>query len=133
MCSYPSDGGPTGGPGAGSDSCENARIMTALAKGTLSFPGFFISDEGAVTAPHNATSFVAGCDTYLGAGPNSADFARWLHDGEVSAARLDDAARRTLMPRFLLGEFDNPATVPWWDHDSGCGVVGAPEGLSSNA
>eukprot|EP01052_Picozoa_sp_SAG31_P040732 SAG31_NODE_5976_length_2229_cov_3.461340_2_plen_454_part_00 len=44
----------------------------------------------------------------------------------VSLSRLDDAARRTLLPRFLLGEFDPPQTVPFWDTTKKCSVIGCP-------
>ena len=86
---------------------------------------FFVSDEGAVTDPHNPESFRSGTDVYLGPGPSEQDFTTWSRDGEIPKGRVDDAARRTLLPRFLLGEFDDPSTVPFWDHAGGCGVVGA--------
>ena len=86
---------------------------------------FFVSDEGAVTDPHDPESFRSGTDVYLGAGPSEEDFTKWSKDGEIPKGRVDDAARRTLLPRFLLGEFDDPSTVPFWDHAGGCGVVGA--------
>jgi beta-glucosidase-like glycosyl hydrolase len=84
-------------------------------------------DEGAVTEPHEPVSFQAGTDVYLGAGPSASDFEGWLAHGQIPQARLDDAAYRTLMPRFLLGEFDESHTVPFWDTVRGCAVVGAPE------
>jgi beta-glucosidase len=113
---------------AGSASCTNSRIMTSLAKQSLQFPGFFISDEGAVQDPTSPASFGAGCDTFLGSGGPSGDsIDRWLKEGAIPKGRLDDAATRTLLPRFLLGEFDDPSTVPFWDHARGCSVVGSPE------
>ena len=102
--------------------------MTSLAKQSLQFPGFFISDEGAVQDPTSPASFGAGCDTFLGSGGPSGDsIDRWLKEGAIPKGRLDDAASRTLLPRFLLGEFDDPSTVPFWDHARGCSVVGSPE------
>jgi beta-glucosidase len=135
MCSYTCDGDPSCSGGAsekaqmaGSSSCTNPRIMTSLAKGSLGFPGFFISDEGAVQDSKSPASFGAGCDTFLGSGGPSGDsISSWLADGAIPKGRLDDAATRTLLPRFLLGEFDPPSTVPFWDHAGGCGVVGSAE------
>lgn len=127
MCSYPKPMTAGGSTAAGSSSCMNHRILTNLAKRHLKFDGFFISDEGAVTSPHDPLSFQAGTDVYLGAGPSGDDFEGWIAHGDVPKSRLDDAAYRTLMPRFLLGEFDDPDTVPYWDKARGCSVVGAPE------
>lgn len=135
MCSYTCDGDPSCGGGAtekaqmaGSASCTNHRIMTSLAKESLDFPGFFISDEGAVQDKNSPASFGAGCDTFLGSGGPSGDSINsWLTDGAIPKGRLDDAATRTLLPRFLLGEFDDPSTVPFWDHEAGCSVVGSKE------
>ena len=134
MCSYTCDGDPgctdptEKAQMAGSASCTNSRIMTSLAKTSLRFPGFFISDEGAVQDSSSPASFGAGCDTFLGSGgPSGASIDKWLKDGAIPSGRLDDAATRTLLPRFLLGEFDDPATVPFWDHANGCSVVGSPE------
>ena len=122
MCSYDSDGntGKREGAGAGSYSCGNARILDSLAKDTLQFPGYIISDEGAVRNASTPQVFGAGTDVFLGYGqPSDDSIKRWLQNGEIEKGRLDDAARRTLLHRFLLGEFDHPEENPFWDHAAG--------------
>ena len=115
-------------PMAGTNSCNNSRILTALAKQTLGLQGYIISDEGAVGDPHSPDSFRSGLDTYLGAGPSEIDFNNFLHRGQITMERVNDAAVRTLRARMLLGEFDldDDSSNPFWDKEHGCEVIGAP-------
>lgn len=121
MCSY------TEQDYAGSNSCTNSRILDAVLKQRYNFSGFVISDLGAVDG-HTAASIAAGMDVYLGSGPNGREVKSWLASGLLTQARLDDAVSRTLLPRFMEGEFDPVEMVPYWDTTKyGCDKVGAPE------
>ena len=95
------------------DSCTNSRILDVILKDRYNFSGFVISDLGAVDAT-KPDSLAAGMDVYLGRGVSAANVQTWLLQGKLSQARLDDAVRRTMLPRFLEGEFDPPAQVPYW-------------------
>ena len=60
-------------------------------------------------------------------GASRAWLCSYVPAGAIPKGRLDDAAYRNLLPRFLLGEFDiNASASPFWDHENGCSVVGAP-------
>ena len=109
MCSYTKTG-----KYAGSNSCTNTRILNDILKERYNFSGFVISDLGAVDNVHEK-ALVAGMDVYLGSGASGADVGGWLKDGTLTEARLDDAVSRTMLPRFLEGEFDPPEMVPYWD------------------
>jgi beta-glucosidase len=121
MCSY------TEQSYAGSNSCTNPRILDDILKRRFNFTGFVISDLGAVDG-HTAASIAAGMDVYLGSGPSGNEVHSWLSSGKLTHERLDDAVSRTLLPRFMEGEFDPPHMVPYWDQAHfGCDKVGAPE------
>ena len=93
MCSYPTPMTAGGTTGAGSGSCTNHRILTALAKGTLKFPGNFISDEGAVQNSSSPAAFGGGVDIFLGSGnPGGELIQQWLDDGECSPTCLGEDA-----------------------------------------
>lgn len=125
MCSYNGDHKK---PAAGSDSCTNHRILETLLRGRLGFHGFVISDLGAVdtSVPE---SLVAGMDVYLGKSPTASTVQSWI-DNETSPlheARLDQAVSRSLLARFLEGEFegiDPLATVAYWNYS--CDKIGDP-------
>ena len=125
MCSYTEQ--HSAGTSAGTNSCSNSRILDTILKQRYNFSGFVISDLGAVDGS-TAASIAAGMDVYLGQGPNGQEVRSWLASGKLTEARLDDAVSRTLLPRFLEGEFDPPSMVPYWDQSKfGCDRVGAPE------
>ena len=122
MCSY----GPVAGVRgyAGTESCTNDRILQTILKGRYNFSGFVISDLGAVDAS-KPDSLQAGMDVYLGTGAGAGDVQAWLQKGSLDQTRLDDAVRRTMLPRFLEGEFDPPEMVPYWDTAAfGCDQIG---------
>ena len=65
-------------------------------------------------------------DVYLGSGASLSSVQSWLQAGSITQARLDDAVRRIMLPRFLEGEFDPPEMVPFWDETKfGCDQIGA--------
>ena len=121
MCSY------TEKDYAGSNSCTNPRILDTILKQRYEFSGFVISDLGAVDG-HTAASIAAGMDVYLGTGPNGEEVKSWLSSGQLTQERLNNAVSRTLLPRFMEGEFDPPELVPYWNQKKfGCDRVGASE------
>jgi beta-glucosidase len=92
--------------------CENEWLLGRVLKGDWSFPGYVMSDWGAVHA--TVRSARAGLDQesayafdrkpYFGAALGQA-----LASGQLPAARLDDMARRILRSMFAVGVVDHPA------------------------
>ncbi|MGH7996086.1 MAG: glycoside hydrolase family 3 N-terminal domain-containing protein [Opitutaceae bacterium] len=97
----------------------NAFTLSTILKGEWRFPGFVVSDWGAVPelmlhgiANDEATAarkaFMAGVDMDM----QSTLFLYHLPDlvrsGAVPRSRLDDAVRRVLRLKFALGLFDHP-------------------------
>eukprot|EP00041_Stephanoeca_diplocostata_P025297 m.658594 g.658594 ORF g.658594 m.658594 type:complete len:1066 (+) comp22720_c1_seq7:113-3310(+) len=120
MCSYTKDGYP------GTNSCTNPRILDNILKQRYNFSGFVISDLGAVQASV-PDSLVSGMDVYLGTGATASAVQQWLSTGKLTMERLNNAVARTLLPRFLEGEFDPPHMVPYWNQTRyGCHQLGSP-------
>jgi beta-glucosidase len=89
-------------------SCENDWLLNHVLKGDWRYPGFVMSDWGAVHS--TVRSALAGLDQESGAQLDTRDFfddlGRALADGEVPQARLDDMARRILTSVFACGVAD---------------------------
>ena len=89
----------------GSYSCENGWLLTQVLKGDWRYPGFVMSDWGAVHS--TVRSALAGLDQELGEQLDTQNFFDRLGpaiaDGEVPQARLDDMARRILTSIFACG------------------------------
>ena len=95
----------------GAYACESAWLLERVLKGDWGFPGYVMSDWGAVHS--TVRSAVAGLDQesayvfdskpYFGAALREAVTA-----GRVPAARLDDMARRILRSMFASGVMDHP-------------------------
>ena len=95
----------------GVHACENEWLLERVLKGDWGFPGYVMSDWGAVHS--TARSALAGLDQesgyvfdsrpYFGAALSAA-----LAAGRVPAARLDDMARRILRSMFAAGVVDHP-------------------------
>jgi beta-glucosidase len=99
MCSYNKVNGDW--------SCENDELLKRTLKQEWGFRGFVLSDWGAT---HSAAKAInAGLDQEQ---PMAAHFGEALRkaiaDGQVTQARLDDAARRILRTMFALGVVDDP-------------------------
>jgi beta-glucosidase len=104
MCSYNKVNGDW--------ACENAFLLDQVLKRDWGYPGYVMSDWGAVHSTAKAAN--AGLDqesaaesfdkeVYFGA-PLEQALAR----GEVSRARLDDMVGRILRSMFAVGLFDHP-------------------------
>ena len=99
----------------GAYGCNNARLLNDILKGEWAYPGFVMSDWGAV----KATSFaVNGLDQQSG---EEADEAVWfgaplkaaVQGGLIPAARLSDMVRRILYAQFAAGLFEpRPKPAP---------------------
>jgi beta-glucosidase len=100
MCAYNRVNGAYG--------CENAWLLDQVLKRDWKYPGFVMSDWGAV---HGLQAFGAGLDQQSG---EQLDDKVWfdqplkgaLETGAASRERVDDAARRILRAMFAAGLFD---------------------------
>ena len=115
MCSYNSvDGVPA---------CANPRLLGNILREEWSFPGYVVSDCGAIgdiyewhkaaktAAEGVAMAIKAGCD--LDCGLEYENVVPAVRQGLLLEKDVDTAVRRLLTARFKLGMFDPPAMVPW--------------------
>jgi len=103
MCSYNKINGVYG--------CENPYTLTTVLKKDWGFPGWVMSDWGAVHSTVEAAN--AGLDQESAFLADSQDFfgerlRQALSDGRVARTRLDDMVRRILHSAFAAGIIDNP-------------------------
>ncbi len=96
-------------------SCENDWLLNQVLKGDWRYPGFVMSDWGAVHS--TVRSALAGLDQESGEQLDTQNFFDRLgfavQEGEVPQARLDDMARRIVTSIFACGLADNaPASDP---------------------
>jgi beta-glucosidase len=95
--------------------CENEWLLSQVLKGDWRYPGFVMSDWGAVhSTVHSA---LAGLDQESGEQLDTQNFfadglSQAIADGEVPQSRLDDMARRILTSMFAHGLCDKSATEP---------------------
>jgi beta-glucosidase len=104
MCAYNRVGGD--------HACSNEALLTGALKGDWSFPGWVMSDWGAV---HDVADAKAGLDQESGEQFDKhvffgAPLAQAVAGGAIPAARLSDMAHRILRSMFAVGLFDAPAT-----------------------
>ena len=102
----------------------NRLLLTDILKNTWGFKGFVVSDydgikqmvegheKGEMAYPEAvAKALNAGCDF------SDKEFSTYIpqamEQGLLRETRLDDALRRVLRVRFLLGEFDEPSASPY--------------------
>jgi len=91
--------------------CENNHLLNDILKKDWHYPGWVMSDWGAV---HGLQALTGGLDQQSG---QQLDKQVWFDAPlkeavaakKVPAARVDDAARRILRSMFAHGLFDNPA------------------------
>ena len=90
----------------GEYACGNAPLLNGILKTQLGFQGFVSSD---FNAAHSFADYAAGLDV---AGPglefSGPALLTAVQNGEVSEARVTDAARRVARTMFARGIFDNP-------------------------
>ena len=95
-------------------SCENDWLLNQVLKGDWRYPGFVMSDWGAVHS--TARSAMAGLDQESGDELDTQNFfdsiGPAVADGKVQQARLDDMARRILTSIFAQGLAEEVASDP---------------------
>lgn len=101
----------------GTYACENHHLLDEVLKGDWHYPGFVMSDWGAV---HSVGAAMAGLDQEsaatmdtrpFGAAPApyfAAPLYKAIQDGTVSRSRLADMAHRILRSMFAAGLLDHP-------------------------
>jgi beta-glucosidase len=102
MCAYNRVGGTY--------ACSNDMLLNKVLKGDWGFPGWVMSDWGAV---HGVDDAKAGLDQQSGEELDRQVFfgkplADAVQSGSVPAARVSDMARRILRSMFAVGLFDHP-------------------------
>ena len=90
--------------------CSNDRLLNMVLKGDWGFPGWVMSDWGAV---HGVDDIKAGLDQESGQELDRQVFfgkplADAVQTGAVPAARVSDMAQRILRSMFAVGLFDHP-------------------------
>ncbi|QUD89077.1 beta-glucosidase family protein [Phenylobacterium montanum] len=113
--------------------CENDQLLNKTLKGDWAYPGWVMSDWGAV---HSVKAAANGLDQESG---EQLDGTAWfnkplkaaLASGEIPAARVSDMSRRILRSMFAAGLFDHPATKTPIDYDADNAVAkrAAEEGI----
>ncbi len=104
----------------GSRSCNNDMLLNQVLKRDWSYPGWVMSDWGAVDSVDSAGN---GLDQQSAA---ELDWQRWfkhplqdaLISGRISHARVDDMARRILRSMFAHGLFDHPPVKRTYDTEA---------------
>lgn len=113
--------------------CENDQLLNKTLKGDWAYPGWVMSDWGAV---HSVTAAKNGLDQESG---DQLDGQVWFNkplkaaveSGEIPPARLSDMSRRILRSMFAAGLFDQPATKTPIDYAADAAVAkrAAEEGI----
>jgi beta-glucosidase len=119
MCAYNRINGPY--------ACQNEHLLNEVLKGDWAYPGWVMSDWGAVRGPDDA---LHGLDQQSAALTDKKPwFAKPLQDevvaGRIPRARIDDMVRRILRSMFEDGLFDHPATPRNLDYSADADVAKA--------
>jgi beta-glucosidase len=90
--------------------CSNAMLMNMVLKGDWAFPGWVMSDWGAV---HSVDDAKAGLDQESGEQLDKhiffgAPLSEALHSGAIPATRISDMSQRILRSMFAVGLFEHP-------------------------
>ncbi|CAN5365617.1 glycoside hydrolase family 3 protein [soil metagenome] len=109
----------------GVHACQNDMLLNTVLKRDWGYPGFVISDWGAV---HSLDAFNAGLDQQSG---EQLDAKVWFGEplkaavasGAIRTARVDDAVRRILRAMFAAGLFDQPPASRKIDFDANAQVA----------
>ena len=100
--------------------CENDYLLNRTLKGDWKYPGYVMSDWGAV---HSLDSANKGLDQESGSQIDKQIFfdkplKAGLADGSFKKATLDGMVHRILRSMFAKGAFDHPATKTEIDYDA---------------
>lgn len=110
--------------------CESHQLLDTILKRDWHYPGYVMSDWGAVHSTVKAA--LAGLDQESAYSFDSAPYfgaalKQALDDGQVPRARLDDMARRILRSIFAEGLVDDPVAVEPVDATADAKVAQADE------
>lgn len=111
----------------GAHACSSAYLLNDVLKHDWSYPGFVMSDWGAV---HGVDDALAGLDQESGQEIDKQVYfgtplADALKTGKVPQARLDDMVHRILRSMFAVGLFDHPAQKTVIDYNADAAVAGS--------
>ena len=114
--------------------CGHDGLLNRTLKGDWGFPGWVMSDWGAV---HDLNYVTAGLDQQSGEQLDGAVYfdeplKKAVDTGEVPAQRLSDMVRRILRSMFAVGLFDHPPTPQAIDNETNLKVAQrvAEEGIT---
>ena len=121
MCAYNRVGGTY--------ACENPFLLTQVLRKDWNYPGWTMSDWGAV---HGVAAAKAGLDQESGQQLDKqvffdAPLKAAVTSGEVSKARIHEMAHRYLRSLFATGAFDHPVTAGGLDTAADALVAGRAE------
>ena len=107
----------------GEPCCANKKLMIDILRGEWGFPGFVVSDCGAIydiwkfhkVVPTEMEASVLGvkAGTDLTCGTEYPTLVEAVKRGLISEAEIDTSVKRLLTARFRLGQFDPPEMVPY--------------------
>jgi len=107
----------------GAPACANVDLLQKTVRGDWAFPGYIVSDCGAVAdiyrghhfqanaAEASAAAVKAGTD--LTCGNEYVSLVGAVRDGLITEAEIDRSVERLFVARFKLGMFDPPERVPY--------------------
>jgi beta-glucosidase len=109
----------------GAYACGNDHLLNDVLKGDWKYPGWVMSDWGAV---HDVKDASAGLDQESGSQIDRQVFfdtplRNALADGSIPHARLSDMARRILRSMFAVGLFDHPPVRTAIDLAANAGIA----------
>jgi beta-glucosidase len=107
----------------GKPACANDMLLKDVLRGEWGFPGYVVSDCGAIddiylrhktvqTAPE-AAAVAVKTGTDLDCGRVYPNLVEAVKLGLISEAQIDTSVSRLFLARFRLGMFDPPQLVPW--------------------
>ncbi len=107
----------------GSPACGSALLLKDILRSEWRFPGYVVSDCGAIDDIYQrhhvvATAAAAAAlgvhtGTDLECGRTYTNLVEAVHQGLISEAAIDSAVTRLFVARFRLGMFDPPDSVRW--------------------
>jgi len=107
----------------GSPACGSALLLKDILRGQWRFPGYVVSDCGAIDdiyLRHHVVETAAAAaalgvrtGTDLECGEAYASLADAVHQGLIAETTIDSAVTRLFVARFRLGMFDPPDSVRW--------------------
>src|SRR6266571_5284605 len=107
----------------GKPACGNDLLLQKVLRGEWQFPGYVVSDCGAigdmylrhrvVATAAEAAALGVRSGTDLDCGREYANLVEAVHQGLISEQAIDTAVTRLFLARFRLGMFDPPDSVRW--------------------